>query len=106
MESCSRSLTHPVAPFCTCPCEQRETEQGFIAVVVVDRFYIALFSARAESLRSHVILHERLVLQCYSALFEYPPKRCTYSTAIIIIIIDRFYIALFSAFEQTRCARM
>ena len=26
--------------------------------------------------------------------------------AICIIIIDRFYIALFSAFEQTHCARM
>ena len=25
---------------------------------------------------------------------------------IIIIIIDRFYIALFSALEQTHCARM
>ena len=25
---------------------------------------------------------------------------------IIIIIIDRFYIALFSAFEQTHCAHM
>ena len=25
---------------------------------------------------------------------------------ITIIIIDRFYIALFSAFEQTHCARM
>ena len=28
------------------------------------------------------------------------------SGVIIIIIIDRFYIALFSAFEQTHCARM
>ena len=25
---------------------------------------------------------------------------------LLIIIIDRFYIALFSAFEQTHCARM
>ena len=25
---------------------------------------------------------------------------------VIIIIIDRFYIALFSALEQTHCARM
>ena len=30
-----------------------------VVVVVVDRFYIALFSrSRADSLRSHVILHE------------------------------------------------
>ena len=30
----------------------------YIFVVVVDRFYIALFSALEQTLRSHVILHE------------------------------------------------
>ena len=34
--------------------------------IVVDRFYIAIFSALAgaDSLRSHVILHERLAVCC------------------------------------------
>ena len=31
---------------------------------------------------------------------------CTKSSIIIIIIVDRFYIALFSALEQTHCAHM
>ena len=31
---------------------------------------------------------------------------CLYIIIIIIIIINHFYIALFSALEQTHCARM
>ena len=42
--------------------------------------YIALFYlSRADSLRSHVILHGRLAF--YSG-FEYPPQWCTYSAGI------------------------
>ena len=56
-----------------------------------DRFYTALFSAfeqthrailrfRADSLRSHVILHEWLAF--YSAFFKYSPKWCTFSACM------------------------
>ena len=36
--------------------------------------------SRADSLRSHVILHEWLAFYC--AFFEYPPKWCTYSAGM------------------------
>ena len=39
--------------------------------------YNAVLRSWADSLRSHVILHEWLAF--YSASFEYPPKWCTYS---------------------------
>ena len=47
-----------------------------------------------------------------SVLFNKPDTSAAMDTFItkkpniIIIIIDRFYIALFSAVEQTHCARM
>ena len=28
VESCSQSLSHLVVPFCTCPCQQKETRDG------------------------------------------------------------------------------
>ena len=37
---------------------------------------------------------------------HFPTETLLKFIIIIIIIIDRFYIALFSAFEQTHCARM
>ena len=39
-------------------------------IIIIDRFYIALFSALEHSLCSHVILHEWIAF--YSAFFEYP----------------------------------
>ena len=41
--------------------------------------YSAILRSRADSLRSHVILEERIAY--YSAFFEYPPK-CTYSAGM------------------------
>ena len=35
-----------------------------------------------------------------------PKEFCSVHIIIIIIIIDHFYIALFSALEQTHCARV
>ena len=52
-----------------------------------------------------MILNEWLSL--FIARFEYPAKWCIYNAVWLLhIIIDRFYIALFSAFEQTYRARM
>ena len=42
--------------------------------------YSAILRSRADSLRSHVILHEWLAF--YSAFFEYPPKWCTHSAGM------------------------
>ena len=42
--------------------------------------YSAILRFRADSLRSHVILHEWIAF--YSAFFEYPPKWCTYSAGM------------------------
>ena len=42
--------------------------------------YSAILRSRADSLRSHVILHEWIAF--YSACFEYPPKWCTYSAGM------------------------
>ena len=42
--------------------------------------YSAILRSRADSLRSHVILHEWIAF--YSAFFEYPPKWCTYSAGM------------------------
>ena len=48
-------------------------------VIVVDCFYIALFSTHEHSLRLHVILR----IAFHSAFFNiYPPKWCTYSTGM------------------------
>ena len=63
-------------------------EQPIIIIIIIDRFYIALaiLHSRADSLCSHVILHEWIAF--YSTFLEYPPKWCTYSAIIIIIIIS------------------
>ena len=50
-----------------------------VAPVIVDRFYIALFSTLKHSLHLRVILHEWIGL--YST-FQYSPKWCAYSTGI------------------------
>ena len=42
--------------------------------------YSAILRSRADSLRSHVILHGWTAF--YSAFFEYPPKWCTYSAGM------------------------
>ena len=42
--------------------------------------YSAILHSQADSLRSHVILHEWIAF--YSAFFEYPPKGCTYSAGM------------------------
>ena len=45
--------------------------------IIIDRFYIALFSALEQThLCSHVILHEWIAF--YSACFEYPTKSVVY----------------------------
>ena len=44
----------------------------------------------------------RLIMNSTSQVFT----DSTQNRHIIVIIIDRFYIALFSALEQTHCARM
>ena len=33
-----------------------------------------------------------------------PGTSCTLT--VVVVVVDRFYIALFSALEQTHCARM
>ena len=45
----------------------------------------------------------RFISVQFHALFALDLGR---TTQIHVIIVDRFYIALFSAFEQTHCARM
>ena len=42
--------------------------------------YSAILRSRADSLRSHVILHVWLAF--YSAFFKYPPKWCTYNAGM------------------------
>ena len=53
------------------------------AVVVIDRFYMALFStqSRLAMLLLRVILSEQVV---FIACFEYPPKWSTYCTLVDI----------------------
>ena len=57
-----------------------------IIIIIIDYYWSLLYSAilcsRADSLRSHVILHEWIAF--YSAFFKYPPKWCTYSVFIYV----------------------
>ena len=34
------------------------------------------------------------------------PPRLLHSSLVVAVVVDRFYIALFSALEQTHCARI
>ena len=56
------------------------------------------FKAKIPNVRTDFLLYEGILtaVKCYQRRLGF----------MIIIIIDRFYIALFSALEQTHCARM
>ena len=56
------------------------------------------FKAKFPSVKTDFLLYEGILtaVKCYQRRLGF----------MIIIIIDRFYIALFSALEQTHCARM
>ena len=45
-------------------------------------YYIALFSALLSKLIALACDSTRVLLAFYSALFEYPPKWCTYSAGM------------------------
>ena len=56
------------------------------------------FKAKIPNVRTDFLLYEGILtaVKCYQRRLGF----------MIIIIIDRFYIALVSALEQTHCARM
>ena len=56
--------------------------QLYSTVVVVDRFYTALFSTLKQTHCVRMRFYEWLAF--YSAFFEYPPKWCTYSAGMAV----------------------
>ena len=56
-------------------------------------FYSAILPSRANTLRSHVNLHEWTAF--YSAFFEYLPKWCVYST--VWLLLHSLYSVLFGS---------
>ena len=61
---------------------------------------------RTKTLIRHVKRHEQHDYKTKLQALVYILPAATAITGYAIVIIDRFYIALFSVLEQTHCARM
>ena len=55
-----------------------------VVVVVVDRFYITLFSALMQTHCAHVASDSECMTGFLQRVFEYSPKRSTYSVVWVV----------------------
>ena len=84
----------------TCLQSQKQT---YTCIHAHSYFHLIYISNTQKHTHAHILTHSYILTFVY---FDTQKTLYRNSRIIILIIIDRVYIALFSAFEQTHCVHV